>query len=108
MYYHDVKTRSTKDLLPGIHARTFWGENLMLAVVDLDANATIPAHSHPHEQGGIVLEGELEFNIAGEMKQVHPGDLYIIPGGIEHSVKVGPAAARVMDIFSPVREEYKY
>ena len=80
----------------------------MLAVVDLDANAIIPEHSHPHEQGGLVLEGTMAFTIAGETRQVKPGDLYIIPGGVSHGVQVGQRPARVMDIFSPVREEYQY
>ncbi|MBN2550968.1 MAG: cupin domain-containing protein [Anaerolineales bacterium] len=107
MYYPDLETRAKKNLLPGVYARTFWGDKLMLAVVNLEADAVIPEHSHPHEQGGIVLEGELEFNIAGEIRMLHSGDIYIIPGDVVHSVKVGPAAARVMDIFVPVREEYK-
>jgi quercetin dioxygenase-like cupin family protein len=108
MFFYNPKDRETKQLLPGILARTFWGSNLMLAVIDLEANALLPNHSHPHEQGGIVLEGELEFTVGGEAKLLHPGDLYIIPGGMEHSVRVGPTPSRVMDIFSPVREEFKY
>ena len=108
MYFHDPEIRAQKELLAGVRARTFWGENMLLAIVDLDADAVIPTHSHPHEQGGIVLQGEMEFTIAGETRQVKPGDVYIIPGGVEHSVKVGPQPTRVLDIFSPVREEYKY
>lgn len=108
MYFHSPENRPVKDLLPGVHARTFWGEQLLLAVVNLDAEAIIPDHSHPHEQGGIVLSGEVEFTIAGKVKLLRPGDLYIIPGGVNHSVKVGREPAQVMDIFSPVREEYKY
>jgi quercetin dioxygenase-like cupin family protein len=108
MYFHDPSTRLSKELLPGIDARTFWGENMLLAVVDLEANAVIPPHAHTHEQGGIVLEGEMDFTIGGVEKHLNPGDLYIIPGDVEHSVQVGPSPARVLDIFSPVREEYKY
>lgn len=108
MAYYNPQSREVKKLLEGIHARTFWGEHLMLVIVDLDAGAIIPAHSHPHEQGGIVLQGELEFDTAGEKRRLQPGDLYIIPGGVEHSVKVGDQPARVLDIFHPVREEYKY
>lgn len=108
MYFYQPEERAYKELLTGVRARTFWGQNLMLAVVDLDANAHIPTHSHPHEQGGIVLEGEMEFTIAGETRLLKPGALYIIPGGVEHSVQVGPTPAQVMDIFSPVREEYQY
>ncbi len=104
----DLENRAFKDLLPGIHARTFWGERILMALVDLDANAVIPNHSHPHEQGGIVVKGELEFTVAGEIKKVKPGDMYIIPGGVGHSEVGGPEPAQVLDIFAPVREEYKY
>jgi hypothetical protein len=34
--------------------------------------------------------------------------MFIIPGGVVHSVRVGATPARALDIFSPVREEYKY
>jgi len=100
--------RAVKDLVTGVHARTFWGENHMLAVIELDAGAVIPPHQHPHEQGGIVLQGELEFTIADETRTLHPGDLYIIPGGVTHSVCIGAKPARVMDVFAPAREDYKY
>ena len=108
MFYYNVADREVKDLITGIHARTFWGEKMMMVIVELDANATLPRHNHPHEQGGIVLKGELEFVIGDETRLLHPGDLYIIPGGVDHEVKIGGTPAKVLDIFSPVREEYKY
>jgi quercetin dioxygenase-like cupin family protein len=108
MYFHDPESRMTKELRPGILGRSFWGDNLMLLIVDLEANAILPNHNHPHEQGGIVLEGELEFTIAGERRMLHPGDIYMIPGGVEHMVQVGASPARVLDVFSPVREDLKY
>lgn len=108
MFYPDLTSREFKKLLEGVQARTFWGEKIMLAVVDLAANAIVPEHTHPHEQAGIVLAGEPEFIIAGEKRQLKPGDLYLIPGGTPHSVIVGSIPAQVLDIFSPVREEFKY
>ncbi len=81
---------------------------MLLAVVDLEANAIIPNHSHPHEQSGMVISGELEFFIGGERRLLHQGDIYIIPSGVDHKVCVGANPAQVLDIFSPVREEYKY
>jgi quercetin dioxygenase-like cupin family protein len=108
MYFYNPNEREVKQLITGIHARTFWGENLMLAVVELDAGSILPTHNHPHEQGGIVLEGTLDFSIDGETRTLGPGDLYIIPGGVNHMVIVGEKPAKVLDIFSPVREEYKY
>jgi len=108
MYYHDPSTRDPKELLPGILARTFWGEEMLAAVVDLDPDTELPMHSHPHEQLGIVIEGRIEFTIDGEVKTLKPGDVYVIPGDVVHAAKTFDHPVKVMDVFSPVREEYKY
>ena len=55
-YFFDSAARTPKELLPGIVSRTFWGERMLLSLVDLEANATIPPHSHPHEQIGMVVQ----------------------------------------------------
>ena len=108
MYYFDPKDRETKELAPGVRTRTFWGENLLLSVLEMDPNSEVPSHTHPHEQGGIVIQGELEMGIAGESRTIGPGAVYVIPGDVEHWAKSGTQGARVMDVFSPVREEFKY
>ena len=108
MYYQDVEGRQTKELVPGARTRTFWGENILLSLVEVDPNCQVPNHTHPHEQAGIVLEGELEMDIAGESRLLKPGDIFIIPGNVEHSAGSGDSPVRLLDIFSPVREEFKY
>lgn len=108
MYYYDPKSRQTKELAPGVRTRTFWGEKVLLSVVEFDPSSEVPNHTHPHEQGGMMLEGELEMDIAGETRTLRPGDVYIIPGDVEHWARSGSMPARVLDIFSPVREEFKY
>jgi quercetin dioxygenase-like cupin family protein len=107
-YFCDFENRATKQLAPGVLARTFWRDKMLLSLVDLDPNSTVPVHQHPHEQSGVVLDGEMEMTIAGESRLLHPGDMYLIPGGVEHGVRTLNGTARVLDIFSPVREEYKY
>jgi quercetin dioxygenase-like cupin family protein len=108
MYFLHPEDRKTKELFAGVTTRTLWGEKMLLSLVDLPARSVVPLHSHPHEQVGIVLAGELTFTVGGETKTLLPGDLYVIPGGVEHSVVAGSEPARALDVFSPVREEYKY
>jgi quercetin dioxygenase-like cupin family protein len=108
MYFHDLSQRVTKELLPGIIARTFWGEKMLAAVMDLDPNTKLPKHNHPHEQLGIVIHGEIELTIDNEVKLLKPGDVYVIPGDVMHSAKTFDKPVQVMDVFSPVREAYKY
>ena len=107
-YFCDLENREAKETAPGVHIRTFWGNKMLLSIVDLAANAVVPAHSHPHEQAGTVISGEFEMTISGETRWLKPGDTYIVPGGLEHGGRTGEDPARVMDMFSPVREDYQY
>ena len=108
MYFLDPSERETRELAPGARIRAFSGDNMTLSLVELDPHSLVPNHTHPHEQGGIVIDGELEMNIGGASKILKPGDMYIIPGEVEHWVKTEISSARVLDVFSPVREEFKY
>ena len=107
-YFKDSDARESKELIEGARTQTFWGDNMLLSLVSIDANSEVPNHTHPHEQAGIVIEGELEMGIGGEVKTLKPGDMYIIPGNIEHYAKCGDIPAKALDVFSPVREEFKY
>lgn len=108
MPFYTQQEREGKELFEGIVARTYWGDKLMLAVVDVAANGVVPPHNHPHEQAGIVLEGEIAFTIAGETRTLKPGDVYMIPSDVEHGGVAGDAPCKVLDIFTPVREEYMF
>jgi quercetin dioxygenase-like cupin family protein len=81
---------------------------MLLSLLELAPHSTVARHSHPHEQAGIMLEGEMEFTIGDETRIVKAGDLFVIPGGVEHSVRVLDQPVKALDIFSPVREEYKW
>lgn len=80
----------------------------MLSMLEMDPDSIVPSHTHPHEQGGVIIEGDVVMGIAGEDRTIGPGDVYVIPGNVEHWAKAGAHGARVMDVFSPVREEFKY
>lgn len=107
-YFHDSTIRTPKEMLPGVVLRTFWGEKLLLSLVDLAPGAVIPSHSHPHEQVTTVISGSLEMTLAGETQRCGPGAVAVIPAGTAHSVVNGPEPTRVIDAFSPVREDYKF
>ena len=108
MSFCEIESRATKELAPGVHARTFWEEKMLLAYVEIAAHAKIPLHSHPHEQCGTVSSGEIVFCINGEERTLTAGDCYVIPGGVEHWATAGSMPAALVEVFSPVREEYKY
>jgi quercetin dioxygenase-like cupin family protein len=94
-------------IFPGVNIRTAAAERMLVAVVDLEPGSVVEEHSHPHEQVGLWLAGKARFTIGDETRTVGPGDLYRIPGGVKHKVVVLDEPARAVDIFCPVREEYR-
>lgn len=94
------------NIAPGARARTPYGEHLMLSYLELDEGCVIPTHTHPHEQAGMLLEGRLELAIGEDVRLCEPGDLFIIPPNTPHRAKPVGGRALVLDVFSPVREDY--
>ena len=97
---------SQHEIFPGVHIFTTAGEQMMLSLVEFEPRAVVQPHSHPHEQMGMLLEGELTFTIGGETKTLGPGEMYRIPGNVRHKVVTLDEPAKALDIFTPVREEY--
>lgn len=95
------------ELAPGVRMFPLFGDAAMLNIVDLDAGAIVPVHAHPHEQLGMVLSGTVTMHIDGVDYPLCPEDGYAIPGGVEHGATAGPEGCRVIDVFQPVREDYR-
>ncbi|MBM3947427.1 MAG: cupin domain-containing protein [SAR202 cluster bacterium] len=106
-YFPDPAKAHRRELAPGVTLSVMWGDRLMLSVVELAEGSQVPMHSHPHEQAGMVVEGAFTFVIGGESRLLRKGDVYIIPGGVEHGILTLKAPARALDIFTPPREDYK-
>jgi len=106
-YFIDPNALKAKTLAPGAEIRVAYGEKIMFSFVRMEPGSVVPMHNHPHEQGGIFLDGAMEFTIGGETRICRKGDGYIIPGGVMHAARALESGAHVLDIFYPHREEYK-
>jgi quercetin dioxygenase-like cupin family protein len=98
-----------RELSPRVTTKIAWGEKLMLSYVTIQPNAPIvPLHSHPHEQMGLVLEGEVGLTIGNETRKLKKGDAFQVPPNVHHGLAfTSEKQAILLDIFSPPREEFK-
>lgn len=93
--------------LEGVRFKTLvYGEKTLMAEFHLDAGATVPMHTHPHEQTGYLVSGRMKFLLdTGETLEVESGASWCIAGNVEHGAEVLQDSL-VIEVFSPVREEY--
>ena len=106
-YFVDKSDCSHHRIFPGVDIYTTYGEGVMLSLVEMEPHAVVERHSHPHEQLGLMLEGVAEFIVGDERRTVGPGQMWRIPGGVPHQVIAGDQKVRALDVFRPIREDYK-
>ena len=104
---NNLKKGIQRQLGKGLKTSIFCGEHAMISIVEIEPNSEGKIHSHPQEQWGILLEGSGIRIQGGEKINIEKGDFWLTPGNIEHGIIAGINGAKVMDIFSPPRDEYK-
>lgn len=94
------------EVFPGAHGRFIHGEAMTVATWTLEVGSVIPEHRHPHEQIVNVLSGEFEMKVGTETFHLTAGDGVVILSGVLHS-GIAKSEVKCIDVFAPVREDYK-
>lgn len=96
-----------RELGEGLTTYIFAGEQAMLSIVSVEPGCKGTLHHHPEEQWGVLLEGSAIRVQGDEEIPIKKGDFWRTPGNVPHTIIAGPDGARVLDIFSPPRAEYR-
>ncbi|MGH8239177.1 MAG: cupin domain-containing protein [Steroidobacteraceae bacterium] len=103
MPFIDVHSQTRGEPLPGWHDRYFASQSMSFAYYDVDAGASIHAHSHDEEEVWHIVEGALEITIDGETRLAGAGTAAVVPPNSVHAVKAR-TNARVIIANHPTRE----
>ena len=96
----------TIEICPGITRRTVaHGKTMYQMLATLAAGSRMPAHSHPQEQIVHILEGKMRLIVEGVPHELSTGDSFYLASNVPHGVET-LSATRVLDTFSPPRDEY--
>jgi quercetin dioxygenase-like cupin family protein len=106
MSFHKLDEQDTREQMPGFHGKFIHGDTVTIVHWDIRAGAALPEHSHPHEQISNLLEGEFEMTIDGQTQLMHQGHVAVVPSNATHSGRA-LTACRFIDVFQPVREDYR-
>jgi quercetin dioxygenase-like cupin family protein len=95
----------SREQMPGMHGKFLHSGSMTFVYWDIEEGGSFPEHAHPHEQVVNMLEGELDIVVDGKAHRLKAGDVLAIPGGARHSGRA-VTRCRVLDVFSPIREDY--
>ena len=100
------ETVPVEQLAEGTERRMVWGEQLMVCRLHFAPGVVTAVHSHPHEQITLVERGRVRFHVAGEARLASAGDILHFPPNVEHGATMLDEEVVLVDIFSPIREDF--
>ena len=102
--YVSVDALTAVEFLPGLGFRPVQGEGVLTNFVSFAPGAVAPRHAHEEEQIVIVLEGELEFDLDGDVRTLRKGDVAVIPAWVPHGAWTTDTGCVEVDVFVPPRQ----
>lgn len=90
----------------GIERQMVVGQNMMICRFRFAPFLVTPEHTHPHEQMTLVIKGKVKFYISGEERIVSEGDVLHFPPHNRHGATMLDEEVILIDIFSPIREDF--
>jgi quercetin dioxygenase-like cupin family protein len=81
-----------------------FSEHMTLNVVRIAPHSVAPMHAHAEEQISLIVEGELEFDVNGEVRLLRPYMAVVIPSHALHGVRTFEQGCVAIDAFYPPRQ----
>lgn len=96
----DWSDASFAQVRPGIWGATYHTPQLTVTYYRYEAGSSWEEHQHPEDQITSVIEGEIDFVVAGEPVHLKAGELAALPGGVPHSATVGDGEVRTLNVYT--------
>jgi quercetin dioxygenase-like cupin family protein len=96
----------TREVVPGFKAKFVHSDQLTIAHWEIREGASLPEHSHHHEQTVNIMDGRFNLIVDGNLHELESGTAVVIPPNVPHSGKA-VTDCRIIDVFFPVREDYR-
>jgi len=98
MAFWNLNTLRLEEFRPGILSKAEIGDNLIMVVMEIEAEKEDTGHSHKYDQCGIVLNGKIEMYIGDERKLLTSNESYFIPSGMQHGWKTFEKTVKLLDV----------
>jgi quercetin dioxygenase-like cupin family protein len=104
--HRDWSSIPVQAVADGIERQMIWGDRVMVCRLRFQPHVVTHVHTHPHEQITIVERGRVRFTVSGAERVAAAGDILHFPSQLEHGATILDEEVVLIDIFSPVREDF--
>jgi quercetin dioxygenase-like cupin family protein len=104
--HRDWQSIPPERIADGIERQMIWGNNLMVCRLTIAPHTITAVHTHPHEQITLVERGQVRFSVEGTDRISTAGDVLHFPSNCRHGATMLDQEVVLIDIFTPVREEF--
>jgi quercetin dioxygenase-like cupin family protein len=88
------------EVRPGIFGATVHTPQLTATLYRYRPGSSWEEHQHPQDQVTTVLEGAIDFIVAGQSVHLVAGQLATLPGGTPHSATTPEPGAVTLNVFT--------
>ena len=102
--YVQIDKIASAEFVPGLTFRPVLGQRAMANFVHFAPGTEAPRHVHEEEQIVIILEGEMTFDLDGDVRTMTKGDVAVIPAWVPHGAWTTDTTCLEVDVFCPPRQ----
>ncbi len=83
------------------------GGSLMMAEVTFQKGGIGAVHNHTdHEQVSYIVKGSFEVSVGSDRQVLKAGDSFYAARNVDHGVIALEDASVILDVFTPIREDF--
>jgi quercetin dioxygenase-like cupin family protein len=102
--YVRIDEVASAEFVPGLTFRPVLGDGVLTNFVHFEPGAQAPRHVHEEEQIVIILDGEMVFDLDGDVRTMRKGDVAVIPAWVPHGAWTTDTTCLEVDVFCPPRK----
>jgi quercetin dioxygenase-like cupin family protein len=102
--YVSIDSVKPAEFVPGLTFRPVLGQRAMTNFVHFEPGAEAPRHVHEEEQIVIILDGEMTFDLDGDVRVMRKGDVAVVPAWVPHGAWTTDTTCLEVDVFCPPRK----
>jgi unsaturated pyranuronate lyase len=102
--YVNIDDIKSAEFVPGLGFRPVLGHRAMTNFVHFAPGVEAPRHVHEEEQIVIILDGEMTFDLDGDVRTMRKGDVAVVPAWVPHGAWTTDTSCLEVDVFCPPRK----